>query len=713
MAKTKGINYWLDQWSTASSQPVKEKKEVYKEAIEKYKVTQKKANWKMGIMNNDFVKKELMYKAIYSNPIQKVYWSDSASAIPHPGSIPPLPKKSPFGDPIFQLDPGIAPSLLSFGKVDPSLRYKGMIKGSIDVYYQCPACEYNLVFTHPHRCKDGGKFTVRWSDIIPSTQKALGIATLAIGAAREEIHYAATGGPFHKALLMSDEDSIQRLRKEAKSYKKLKSITATSPLDYLPSAKANGLFARPCPATPRHGFVDSRVIEPTWKAVIELMREVKDADPKGELILQEYIDATHSVVFVPRSGSLSIGSKNDGATAGKGVIVIPTIPRPPRIMGVARPKEFASRTKIKLTKGEHEHFEGVFCRKESSDGYTLPVESRWVQARGAPPVPSGAVPDFIPKEMEIKDVYNAVDLIDDLLWWEKECQKLKHHKGLVVYAPNVSLASHMAIHCILNDIPLVTSREPKIGDTLVPPATKPFKVNWDEFEEGVQALIACKGKRPDIKGKHSWSSVGKIVGFCIGAMHNVPALQYSEHYSRLMGFASYGILLAGAVSACGEARHYDRFKKAYNSDSDLDNGPPAPPRHVTWGKVWDSRSDIGKLITKLEVAEKRFGDYKVWGGKDSASAASDFGYGGPRWEKVAKHSLVLANTIKARKSLPAIIKAMNVLVNTVHNGGPCLNKLVDRNALDSGATNPGSLMASHGIVFRDVFNLEGSDGTTG
>jgi hypothetical protein len=759
MKTTKGINHWLELWASGSTEGLEEKQETYKKAVQHYKEQKELAalhkqmeldqkakekkeaevlkqhseakawsSWDLQVKAYSDMQaaqakayhhqKKLQWEYLYGKPHSKIHWKQQNSKIhwnqqkskihwnPQKPKIPWNQQNST--DP-FILQASMAP-LDHSGKPDPARYQLGLTQGSIEVYYQCSGCGYSLVYTHPHRCKTGGKLTVRWSDAIPKTQKALGISALAIGAAREENYFYAIGGPFHKALLFSNEKHVRRIQKIASEYKG--KYKKGSPLDYLPKAKESGLFARPCPATPRHGFVDSRVIEPTWKAVIELMKEVKEADPKGELILQEYHKSTHSVVFVPRSGSLSIGPGNDGATAGKGAIVLPTVPAAPKLMGVSAPVEFARNSKIDLKNGEHEHFEGVYFRAKSHDGYTIPVETRWVQVRGAPPVPEGAISDFIPRKMKVKDIYNACE-IEDLLWWEKECQSLKKKKGLVVYSPGASLASHMAIHCILNDIPIMTSREPKFGEELIPPKRKRAKIDWDEFDEGVSACMGISATRKDFTSeKPSWDIVGRIVSFCVGTMHNAPALQYSPHYSKLMGFAAQGLLLAGAISSSGEARHFKRFKECY----ELGEGShmnPAPNRRLVWSKVWADRHDHGKTLKHLQDAKEKFRQYEVWAGKDDPSSTHDYGYGGPRWEAVTVHSIELLKAMQLRKSMPNIVKAMNVLVNTVHNGGPCLNKLVDRNTLDYGAKNPGSILASHGLVFRDIFNLEGNSGTTG
>src|ERR1035437_7070023 len=73
-------------------------------------------------------------------------------------------------------------------------------------------------------------------------------------------------------------------------------------------------FARPCPKRPRHGFVDSKVVNNPEEAA-ELIQKTLEIDPDGEVLFAPILDATYSAIWTP--GLISIGPGNDGATAGK------------------------------------------------------------------------------------------------------------------------------------------------------------------------------------------------------------------------------------------------------------------------------------------------------------------------------------------------------------------------------------------------------------
>jgi hypothetical protein len=69
--------------------------------------------------------------------------------------------------------------------------------------------------------------------------------------------------------------------------------------------------------------------------------------------------------------------------------------------------------------------------------------------------------DSIPRPVTVSEVILAEG---DLLAWET---RMKHiDRNAVVYHPNGSLASHYAIHAVLNEVPVLVSREPRVGERI-------------------------------------------------------------------------------------------------------------------------------------------------------------------------------------------------------------------------------------------------------
>lgn len=229
-----------------------------------------------------------------------------------------------------------------------------------------------------------------------------------------------------------------------------------------PFGTSHRLFARPCPMRPRHGFVDSRIIN-TWEELLSVAEETIIADPEGEIAVTEPLEATYNAILTPTS--FTIGPGNDGATAGKNSISF----------GL-RPYTLLEGYKKPFYIRDTPFFELVYEPNE------LPVI---VQLRDGPSVPFSI--DNVPVETVVKRVVFAEA---DLLEWEAIISKAE--QGTVCYHPEGSLSSHYSIHCIMHGIPVMISRQPFIGETLQPTSggEEMTKIDWPQLKLGFQT--ACE-----------------------------------------------------------------------------------------------------------------------------------------------------------------------------------------------------------------------------
>ncbi len=85
-------------------------------------------------------------------------------------------------------------------------------------------------------------------------------------------------------------------------------------------------FVRPCPVRPRHGFVESREAK-TVDEIVKIMVKTLAADPKGEILLLPKIIGNASAVWLPESGTITVGPSNDGATKGYDTLTLPLLPK--------------------------------------------------------------------------------------------------------------------------------------------------------------------------------------------------------------------------------------------------------------------------------------------------------------------------------------------------------------------------------------------------
>lgn len=390
-----------------------------------------------------------------------------------------------------------------------------------------------------------------------------------------------------------------------------------------------GKFVRPCPMRPRHGFVDSRTVSSREDAE-KIITETLAADPEAEFLLMDYVPAPFSGIWTP--GYLAIGKGTDGATAGKTAITIP-------IMGdfLAR-GGYSSSAKTKASIESAPYVEILWKKQlESYQGLT-------VQLRDGPKLPEGSE-DYIPNEFTVANIIHADG---DLLEWE---DKMRHvPENTVVWHPNGTMASHYAIHAVLNKVPLLITREPKIGEILKPTENQPGEVNIDLIRAGFG--IAC-----DIE-----ISMTEAAYFMLLGCHQTS--QWLGKFDILLG-ASMGCAYRLAMTAAlGEERHYATSKGKQKRDT-------------VYHKVW-KKADTQYGRTQFMDALEKFLNGNQWPGSN---------YGGKAWYQFTSQAIVMYNALIHKEHKQAM-EAMNKLVNAAHNSGWGFNKFITQDEMTKTAKNP-------------------------
>ena len=203
------------------------------------------------------------------------------------------------------------------------------------------------------------------------------------------------------------------------------------------------LFARPCPVRPRHGFVDSRIVR-DYVDVENLIAETKLASGADawEIVFMKYVESSWSAIITP--AGISIGTGNDGATAGHDSFIIPAPSTPSVIYGWLEVD--AESVGIKET---------PYIEIVSNDACAYVV-----QIRDGPAV--SLLTTCVPDDVSIKAVVRAEG---DLLAWESKAKEFS--PGTIVWHPGGTVTSHYAVHCVQNGIPITCeAEEPKIGAVL-------------------------------------------------------------------------------------------------------------------------------------------------------------------------------------------------------------------------------------------------------
>lgn len=415
-----------------------------------------------------------------------------------------------------------------------------------------------------------------------------------------------------------------------------------------------GKFIRPCPERPRHGFVDSRPIN-NHADLDKLLAETLAADPKAEIIAMPFIKANYSGVWT--DGSLTIGPGNDGATAGRNSKTLP-------VQGVPHVSKSKSQdwSSLLVDAGitESPYMEilwsdqrGIMCGLVNS----LQWKVSYVQLRNGPKLPQTV--DYIPGKMEIKNVVLAEG---DLLDWETRATRFP--EGTVVYHPGGSLASHYAVHAFLNKIPVLVSREPKVGEVL--------EVNTVTPTPDINKLRA--GFVYGCTAKVSYATAGQIM---LAGCHSTA--KWLGVYDELLGYAMGCAFRLLITASLGEARHNPRL---YDRIGDIlytkVGKRQKPARSAVYSNVWD------KILHKT-TRTRYLRAVKVFGNKDIWSARASLG--GEKWKILAEWAGKIYNAL-VDGDIKLSLSNLNGGVNAVHNGGWAFNKFLNLSVMDLAARNP-------------------------
>lgn len=395
------------------------------------------------------------------------------------------------------------------------------------------------------------------------------------------------------------------------------------------------VFARPCPLTPRHGFVDSRVVK-SWEELKGVIEETRLADPKGEVMLMSPIKAKFNGVWVPNL--LTIGEGNDGATAGKSTITFP-------LAGMIDPLLTPSILKAaKIGEDQDPYIETV-------------IDVDWTnyitQLRAGPKL-EGCARDYIPLETKVEKIIK-VDPKMDLLAWEKLIQDLGGEpEGVVVYHPGGSPADHFSVHARCFHIPVLTTREPIVGETLTPISTPTLD------PMGVLRGIVIGDQLKLVQGTQpNTISTNDAVNFLLHTLHHSAAMGGENSWYVGVGVA---LMLRLGTTACkGEARHIRAHHGA---------------RETMYARILPKSICRQRVSLPGIVNILRYGTF-------SGSV------GGPKWAQCGRATADLFDAVGllAKDPSPAsvdnLMRVFNVVVNQAHNGGWWLNKFISSEAFDN------------------------------
>ncbi len=453
------------------------------------------------------------------------------------------------------------------------------------------------------------------------------------------------------------------------------------------------MIVRPCPVTPRHGFVDSIVLNgggeiDRVRRIANLYEELLKQDEDGEIILMPFINAEVNAILTPHG--ITIGPDHDGATGGKDTISLP----------VESPLLGESGVKNRYRVHDDEMLYAELVGNNSDPRPYL------VQARSGPTISHAS--DFIPAETIVTDVVSIPPDYNDLIEWEQRTATFDD--GTVVHHPGGSLTSHFGVHCVLNSVPYITTFEPDIGDTLEPiTAGEGWTDNeFTEFHSALRYYMSHAtnlhpDKNPDAVKEHQHT----VLSQSHNQMHRRLTLAVSVLHASGTLFQHRGAaaprLLGWAVAECarifpalvlGEARHYVRvnstqqkFVKLFDFP-DLYTDGMRSNRSFTYFRAYHwTPTELYKWSTRAVML---FG--MDWNGSQ---------YGGKPWKKIAQsvseylyHMLVAAQHVNNHDAVVNLFEEFNKIVTLAHNNGFWLNKIMNQSEFDRISRTPGVFMVT-------------------
>lgn len=449
------------------------------------------------------------------------------------------------------------------------------------------------------------------------------------------------------------------------------------------------LMARPCPVKPRHGFVESRIVN-TAEETNAVLTETKAQDPLGEVVLMERFESAYSAVVT--DSAVTMGPGTDGATAGKKSITIPC--------------QSNLRTTI-LNKNKY-----VYCRHETRGIVQLrvlpyaqvkPEHNVFIETVGPHIVQlrTGPQADYSKSRFS---TCNTV-IIKRIMVLKAGMSFLQFEHMLQTYAkdgdthctilhlPNGSLSSHYAVQAIAKGFSVIT--EPAklaIGQALNFSNTQTKLPVTSELRHAIVRGCEIGIDTTPTKDTVTWA---------IAVIQGLAATSHNVHSIALLTAASIILARAGTAICLGEHRHFYRrgpgllgllpsgpIRLKLMRKAPMDGIPDTPERdtiyHHAFALKWNRIPTWYRISSYLQGTKHDF-DTDYWRG----------GYGGPKWAECTQASLDLLHSViplilvtplqpnpnergllALHNQIYTCIANANRLITISHNSAKCLTKLV-------------------------------------
>lgn len=419
-------------------------------------------------------------------------------------------------------------------------------------------------------------------------------------------------------------------------------------------------FARPCPMTPRHGFVDSRMVS-NWAEVARLYSETSRADQLGEIILMPKLTAKWSGVAT--NAGVAWGFGNAGVTDGQaGTKMIPVSTSRQLWNNAISSKVYLGAIGITDT---------AYLELVENEDHSIVV-----QVRDGPP--ASAASNWVPEAFETAKRTMIRPNSGSLLEWEAHVRGIAP-ASVYVYLPGHALSSHWAVHAIQRGIPVIT--DDIVATTYEPEAELPPPLGPDDYQFIAEAIRRFAGMH-DFIGT-AFKRRRAAAATALGVNHAQVLWGNEEHLLRLRAL---GVVLMSRLTlagVAGELRHWWREGPGRREPSVVLRTPIEVIREDKYGRNQTFTRDTIQLRMLTEPTDWALSEKRLMTMKADFDAEGWSGnFGGYKWGEVAAAGATLLDRVQAFLRYPSeetwtpVVFAMNILVNTDHNNGSIFDKWV-------------------------------------
>lgn len=478
------------------------------------------------------------------------------------------------------------------------------------------------------------------------------------------------------------------------------------------------VIARPCPVTPRHGFVESRIVT-TVKDLQDVCQETYAADPRGEVLVMPFIEnATYSAVLTDTG--LSIGSGCDGATAGKDAVLVPCISNiaqwiDEQLGSITRTSPARPLTLLRS------RYIG-YTKSLQRQPYIELVGNSIVQARYGPVATEGATcyhPEGKHRAVFTHIWEPSVGDLNNFALFERELQARiadarSDDQLLCLYLPKGTLSCHAAVQGICFGAAVVTGPiAPYSG----------LSVEFKELGKTPQRVMDIRQAvaRGLTLGQETLLPFGQRPGAVLWAaavIQGMAGVLVTPQSAQFIAVAGTILLRAGLIACFGEHRHFNGGIES-SADTQTPLGPVSPGMKspLMQKPVKASRSTyymatcrptllastgLYALLGKVQAMENDFRDCvwsssmggAAWGDCTGAVKALLTSYMRLKFHRIPTSfhyygPIKVSPTGATLKEIRAFIACANRLLTVAHNNGRCLTKFVSTTQLTGISRAPG------------------------